>query len=163
MYCLLAIYLSFFTIIKGLFTLDTRTEFNAHSMHIGCVHTWIWFGAMRFECALNQNWIGTEFIVYSLNNNKITHSYILMNSSIIKAFVSRPPYTLYSLSKIQTMMVYHAGTLMTRCCWNETTYQVASCSSSKCMFHVVYYQWQGKANNWTDFSVRFDTSGMLAW
>ena len=58
----------------------------------------------------------TEFIVYSSNNDKITHGYTPMNSNIVEAFTSRPPYTLYSPSKIQTMMAYHAGTLLTRCC-----------------------------------------------
>ena len=32
-----------------------------------------------------------------------------------------------------------------------------------CTFHVVYYQWQGKENNWTNFSICFDTSRMLTW
>ena len=44
----------------------------------------------------------------------------------------------------------------------ETAYQVVLCSSSKFTFHIVYYQRQGKANNWTDFSVCFDTSRTLA-
>ena len=38
-------------------------------------------------------------------------------------FTFRPPYTLYSLSKIQTMMAYSAGTLLTtlcRCCQNKS-------------------------------------------
>ena len=41
--------------IKGLFTLDTRTEFNVHSMCIGCIHIWIWLGVMWIECTLNQS------------------------------------------------------------------------------------------------------------
>ena len=34
----------------------------------------------------------------------------------------------------------------------ETACQVVLCSFSKFTFHAVYYQRQGKANNWTDFS-----------
>ena len=47
---------------------------------------------------------------------------------------------------------------MLGCYWldaaeKETAYQVVLCSSTKFMFHVVYYQQQGKANNWTEFCV----------
>ena len=31
-------------------------------------------------------------------------------------------------------------------------------SSAKFTFHIIYYQQQGEANSWTDFSVCFDTS-----
>ena len=44
---------------------------------------------------------------------------------------------LYSVSKIPTTMVCHAGMQLTR---NETAYQVVSFSLSKFTFHVVYYQ-----------------------
>ena len=54
------------------------------------------------------------------------------------------------------MMAYYAGTLLTKCQKKDTTYQVVSCSSSKFTFHVVYYQRQGMANNWMDFSVCFE-------
>ena len=124
-----------------------------------------WFGAMRIESIHIWRWIGTEWnwiIVYSSNNNKITHSYTPTNSNIVEAFASRPPYTHYSPSKIQTMMACHAGMVLTRCCQKETTYQVVSCSSSKFTLNVFYYQRQGKGNNWTEFSVCFDTSRILA-
>ena len=60
------------------------------------------FGLGR--CKLNAHWtnpplevdwnrIRAEFIVYSSNNNKITHSYAPTNSNIVEAFKSRPPYT----------------------------------------------------------------------
>ena len=42
-----------------------------------------------------------------------------MNSNIVEAFLSRPPYTLYSPSKIRIMMAYYAGTLLTRCSWKR--------------------------------------------
>ena len=108
---------------KGLFTLYTRTEFNVHWLCSRCTFT-NRFGAMQIECALNQstsegglelNW--NQIHCFSSNNDEIAHSYVPTNSSIVKAFMSRPPYMLYSSSKIQTTMTYHAGTLLTRCCW----------------------------------------------
>ena len=78
------------------------------------------FGWWAFDAhppqEVDWNRIATEFIVYSLNNDKITHGYAPMNSNIVEAFASRPPYTLYLPSKIRTLMAYHAGTLLTRCC-----------------------------------------------
>ena len=108
---------------KGPFTLDPRTKFNAHWMRICRIYTWIRFGRCAFDAhrvspLLEVDWnrIRTEFIVYSSNNDKITHGYAPMNSNIVEAFASRPPYTLYSSSKIRTTMAYHAGTPLTRCC-----------------------------------------------
>ena len=92
----------------------TRTKFSAHSMCIGCVHSWIRFGVEP----LNQSTSGgglEAFFVYSWYIKKIIHSYSPLNSSITEDFTSSPPYTLYSTSKIQTTMVYHAGMLLTRC------------------------------------------------
>ena len=110
----------------GPFTLDPRTEFNAHRMRIRRVHTWIRFGWCAFDVhrvnpLLEVDWnrIGTEFIVYSSNNDKIMHGYALKNSNIVEAFASRPPYTLYLPSKVRTMMAYHAWTPLTRCCWKR--------------------------------------------
>ena len=58
---------------QGPFTLDTRTEFSVHSMHIGCIHTWIRFGALQIECALKEVdwWIGTESELNSLFIHRI--------------------------------------------------------------------------------------------
>ena len=128
-------------------------------MHICCVHTWIrfWANAHRVNPPqeVNWNWIATEFTVYSSNNNKITHGYAPMNSNIIEAFASirHPRYELW-----WPIMLGHYWLDSVK---KETAYQVILCSSSKFTFHVVYYQRQGKANNWTDFSVCFDTSRML--
>ena len=102
------------------FHIDTRFEFNAHWL---CLHLKSFLG----QCELNAQWtnppleadwnrIRTEFIVYSSNNNNFMHSYTSMNSNIVNAFASRLPYKLYLLSKIRTMMAYHAGMLLTRCC-----------------------------------------------
>ena len=44
----------------------------------------------------------------------------------------------------------------------ETADQVILSSLSKFTLHVFYYQQQGKGSNWTDFSVCFNTSRMLA-
>ena len=50
--------------------------------------------AQRVNPPLEVDWnrIGTEFIVYSSNNDKITHGYAPTNSNIVEAFASRPPY-----------------------------------------------------------------------
>ena len=56
-------------------------------MHIGCA-----FGT---NPPLEVDW-RTEFIVYSLNNNKIAVSYAPTNSKVVKAFASRPPYPRFS-------------------------------------------------------------------
>ena len=108
--------------------------------------------------------IGTEFIVYSSNNDKIMHGYTPLNSNIVKALRLRPPQTLYLPSKIRTTKLrwpIMLGWYLLDAVDKETTYQVVLCSSSKFTFHVVYYQRQCKANNWMDFSVCFDTSRML--
>ena len=72
----------------------------------------------RVNPPLEVDWnrIGTEFIVYSSNNDKITHCYSPLNSNIVEALHLRPPQTLHLPSKIQTTMVCHAGKLLTRCC-----------------------------------------------
>ena len=97
---------------QGPFTLDTRTKFNVHWLHSHLNSVWGDVNWMCIEPIHLWKWIGTEFIV---NNNKTMHSYAPINSNIIEAFTSRPPYTLYSPSKIRTMMAYHAETLLTRC------------------------------------------------
>ena len=53
---------------KGPFALNTRSEFK---MHIECVHTWIRFGAMQIECALNQSTSGGGLEPNSLFIHKI--------------------------------------------------------------------------------------------
>ena len=137
-----------------------------NSMHIGCVHTWIRFGAMRIECALNQSTSGGGLEPNSLFIHWIT----------IKSHTVTPPRTA-TLSKL-SLLCRHTRSIrhlryklrwpvMLGWYWldaakNETTYQVVLCSSSKFTLHVFYYQWQGKGSNWTDFSVCFDTSRMLA-
>ena len=75
------------------------------------------FDAHRVNPPQEVDWnrIATEFIVYSSNNDKITHGYAPMNSNIVEAFASRPPYALYSPSKIRTMMAYHGLS-----CWDTT-------------------------------------------
>ena len=63
---------------KGLFTLDTRTEFNVHWSHSHFALT-IRFGVMRIEGAFNPillwRWIGTkigtEFIVYTIKSRTV--------------------------------------------------------------------------------------------
>ena len=72
----------------------------------------------RVNPPLEVDWdrIGTEFIVHSLNNDKITHGYAPMNSNIVEGLRLRPPHTLYLQPKIRTTMAYHAGMLLTRCC-----------------------------------------------
>ena len=56
---------------------------------------------MSIELIYLWRWIGT-------------HNYSPMNSNIVEAFASRPLYMRYLLSRIQTVMAYHAGTLLTR-------------------------------------------------
>ena len=43
---------------------------------------------------LEVDWkqIGTEFIVYSSNNDKIMHGYAPLNSNIVNALCLRPPH-----------------------------------------------------------------------
>ena len=158
---------------KGLFTLDPSSEFNVHRMRIRRVHTWIRFGVIHIGCALSQstlevdwNWIGTESEPNSLfihrttiNLRMVTPLWTATLSKLCiwghhKCSICRPRYEL-------------RWSIMLGCYWldaadKETAYQVVLCSSSKFTFHFVYYQWQGKANNWTNFSVCFDTSRMLA-
>ena len=137
--------------IKWPFTLNTRTKFNTHLMHILAAFT-LEFGLR--QCELNTHWtnpplevdwnrIGTEFIVFSSNDNKIMHSYeplppppwaatcqsfrfIGHNTCCIRC----PRYTC-------TMMAYHARMLLTRCCQKKTAYKVISCSSLTFTFHVI--------------------------
>ena len=82
------------------------------------------------RCKLNVCWtnpplevdwkqIGTKFIVYSSNNNKLTHSAPPSTATLSK--LSRLGhihvlYMLYLPSKIWTTMAYHAGLLLTRYC-----------------------------------------------
>ena len=85
------------------------------------------------RCELNVHWTnpplevdwnrtGNEFIVYSLNNNKTTHSYAPTNSNIVKVFASRPPYT-HCICHPRYKLWW---SIMLRCYWldaaeNETT------------------------------------------
>ena len=120
-----------------------------------CYAFTIRFWVMQIECAFNPNhvwrWIGTEPKPNLSFIHRITiklRSYAPMNSSIVEAFVSRPPYMLYSPSN-QLQWPVMLGHSWLGAAENETAYQVGSCSSSKFTFHIVYYEWQGKANNWT--------------
>ena len=101
-----------------LFTLDPRSEFNAHQMRIQSGLGRCALDAHQVNPPLEVDWnqMRTEFIVCSLNNDKLMHSYAPLNSNIVEALHLRPPHTLYLWSKIQTTMAYHAGTLLTRSC-----------------------------------------------
>ena len=134
------LYASSSSSIAGPFTLDPRTKFNAHRMHIHRIHTWIRFWVMRIESIHLWRWIGTESEPNSLFIHRIT----------IKSRTVTPPRTA-TLSKL-SRLGHH-----TRCIrrpryelrwpimlgrhWldaveKETAYQVVSCSSSKFMFHI---------------------------
>ena len=85
-------------------------------MCIGRVHTSIRLEAMRIECELSQSTsggglyrIGTKFIVYSSNNNKITDRYAPTNSNIVKALVSRPPYTPRFICYLYTLSTHNSN------------------------------------------------------
>ena len=82
---------------------------------------------MQIECALEPTYlwrwietkIKTEFVVYSSNNNKITHSAPPSTATLSKLSHLghiHVLYTLYLPSKIWTTMAYHAGLLLTRYC-----------------------------------------------
>ena len=67
--------------IDSPFTLDQRTEFNAHQMFIPCIHTWNQFWAMHIESAHLQRWFGCAFkqdciIIY--DSCKVTRSFGLL-------------------------------------------------------------------------------------
>ena len=131
---------------KGLFTLDPRSEFNTHS---SCSHLNLVLGnahAHRVNPSKEVDWnrIATEFIVYSSNNDKIKHGYAPTNSNIVEAFSSRLPW------RYELWWPIMLGHYWLDAVGKETAYQVVLCSSSKFTFYVVYYQRQGKANNWTD-------------
>ena len=133
-------------------------------MCIGCVPTWIWFGPMRIECALNQSrWIGTESEPNSLfihqNNNKITHSYTPQTAASSKLLLLGHHTCCICCLRYELWWPIMLGHY-----WLDATKKrlLISCSLLKFTFHVIYYQRQGMANNWMDFSVCSDTSRMLA-
>ena len=137
---------------KGLFTLDPRSEFNAHS---SCSHlNLVWVMRMRIESIHLRRWIGIE----SQPNSLFIHQIMIKSSTVT------PPWTA-TLSKLSHLGCHtHCiprsryelwWPIMLGHYWldavgKETAYQVVLCSSSKFTFYVVYYQRQGKANNWTD-------------
>ena len=123
--CIVVIQLIFIN-CKGPFTLDPRSEFNAHQMRIRHVHTWIRFGRCAFDAhqvnppqEVDWNQIATEFIVYSSNNDKsrtVTPPWTATLSKLSRLgrhtrCIRRPRYELW-----WPIMAYHAGTLLTRCC-----------------------------------------------
>ena len=135
---------------------------NAHS---SCSHLNPVLGdAHQVNPPLEVDWnrIWTDFIVNSLNNDKITHGYASMSSNIVEALhlchhtrcICHPRYELQWPIVLGRYWLQSVDAVD-----KETAYLwVVSCSSSKFTFH---YQWQGKTNNWMDF-VCFNTSRMLA-
>ena len=135
-----------------------RTELNAHRMHIefGLSRShwllWIRFWSdanwMRIDSIHLRRWIGTESQPNSLFIHRIT----------IKSRTVTPPWTatLLKLSRLgrHTHCIHHPRyklwwPIMLGHYWldaveKETAYQMVLCSSLKFMFHIVYYQWQGK-------------------
>ena len=99
---------------------------DAHSMRIKSIHLW--------------RWIGTEFIVFSLINDKIMHGYAPTNSNIVEAFASRLYLSLHTRC-IRHPRYELQWPIMLGCHWLDavekgTAYQVVSCSSSKFTFHI---------------------------
>ena len=131
------LYASSSSSIAGPFTLDPRTKFNAHRMHIHRIHTWIRFWVMRIESIHLWRWIGTESEPNSLFIHRIT----------IKSHTVTPP-RLLKLSRLghhtccshcpicklwwPIMLGHHWLDAVEK----ETVYRVVSCSSSKFMFHI---------------------------
>ena len=84
-----------FNAFKSIFTLDPRSKFNVHRMHIRRVHT---SNLVFRQCVLDAHWvnpplevdwnqIGTKLIfVYSLNNSKIMHGYALHEQQHCRSF-----------------------------------------------------------------------------
>ena len=74
---------------EGLFTLDPRRDFNAHQMRICCVHTWIWFWALRIGCTSSQSTFGGGMEPNSLFIHRImiksSTVTLPMNSNIVEA------------------------------------------------------------------------------
>ena len=140
---------------------------NAHSLCLHLNPVWGNVHWMRIESIHLWRWIGSELKPNSLFIHQIT----------IKSRTVTPLWTATFALEATTHAVFAvqdmnydglSWPIMLGRYWldavdKETAYQVVSCSLSKFTFHVVYYQWQGKANNWTDISVCFDTSRMLAW
>ena len=154
--------------IKWPFTLNTRTKFNTHLMHILAAFT-LEFGLR--QCELNTHWtnpplevdwnrIGTEFIVFSLNDNKIMHSYAPppMGSNMSNFSLHRPQYMLYLLSKILWWPIM-PGRYWLDAAKKETAYtkwsRWHSCSTSSTTSNKV---WETIKQTF----VCFDTSRMLA-
>ena len=122
------------------------------------------------RCELKVYWTNPHMEVESEPNSLFIHRIT------IKSCTVTPPQTATS-SKLgllghHTCSIHHLryelrwpvmlGQYWLDAAKKETTYQVVSCNSSKFTLHVFYYQRQGKGNNWTDFSVCFGTSRMLA-
>ena len=140
----------------GPFTLDTRTEFNLHWLRSHLNLVWGDTNWMRNEPIHLWRWIGTEFIVYSSKNNKITCSYAPTNSNIVET-------TIHAVFKIWTMMDYHARTLMTRCCWKETTYKWHRVVCRN--LHYTLSTIIDKVNGWSSVcvSIHLECSIKLVW
>ena len=102
-------------------------------------------------CELNANWMRIEI--------ELEPNSLLIHRPTIKSCTVTPPQ-IAALSKL-LYLGYHTRCIrcpryepqwpiMLGCYWldaakNETTYQVVLCSSSKFMFHIIYYQRQRKA------------------
>ena len=81
-------------------------------MCIGCIHTWIRFGAIRIECVLNQSISGGGLEPY---RNGICCLFIKKQWNHAQLHPSRTA-ALSKPLKIWTKMAYHAGMLLTKCC-----------------------------------------------
>ena len=144
----------------------TRTEFNVHWL---CSHLNLVWGDtnwMRIEPIHLWRWIGTE----SKTNSLFIHR------KTIKSHTATLPRTA-TLSKL-SLLGHHTCSI--RCLRYELRWPVMLGwywldAAKKTQFtkwsHVVRqssrptvfnYQRQGKGSNWTDFSVCFDTSRMMA-
>ena len=104
---------------KGLFTLDSRTKFNVHWSHsqfcLGQCELNVHSTRSTFGSGSGLNSLFIHQITTQLHPHKEQH----LIGSIVKAFVSMPPYMLYSPSKIPTTMACYAGMQLTRCCWKR--------------------------------------------
>ena len=123
---------------KGLFTLDPRSIFNAHQMHIHCVHTWILnlvWGDVHWMCIESiqlWRWIGTESEPKSLfihritiKSRTVTPLWTATLSKLCvwghhKCRICRPRYKL----RWPVMLGHYWLDAVDK----ETTYQVVSCS-----------------------------------
>ena len=151
---------------KGLFTPDAKT-LEPNSMHIEyvlvtftlCVHNSVWSDANSMLIQPNPP---LEMIGAESEPNSLFIHWITINSHTVttpwSAALSKLSHLGHHTCCIRYPRYQLQWPVMLGCSWidaaeNESAYQVISCSLSKFTFHVVYYQRQGKANNWTKFDV----------